>query len=158
MDEVRKSIKMYMEQIGKKINTADNLDENNEENYDYNNADNPNTEQVSDNYENNEKQRLIDLKVAMQDAQIKPYKDEDFLAQIFVSTQEKKDIIDEFRKDLTQFIIKRTRYPRMKIEIIAEYGKEKIVATSPVERFNFLQKISPSITLLKDNFKCEIKY
>ena len=72
--------------------------------------------------------------------------------------KEKKDIIDEFRKDLTQFIIKRTRYPRMKIEIIAQHGKEKIVATTPVERFNFLQKISPSITLLKDNFKCEIKY
>ncbi|MBR1627628.1 MAG: hypothetical protein IJ681_10870 [Bacteroidales bacterium] len=53
----------------------------------------------------------------------------------------------------------RTHYPQMKLEVIALNSERKeITATTPVERFRVLMETSPAINLLKNNFKCEIKY
>ncbi len=156
MDEVRKSIKVFVEDIRKKI--QDNSPIMSE--IDTTLQEDENIEYPSISMEQQlQNQKLIDVEIALSKAEIKPYNNEEFLAQIFVETQERKDIIDSIRKDLTQFIIKRTHYPHMKLDVIALNPEERQnIPTTPVERFTFLMRESPAINLLKENFKCEIKY
>ncbi len=99
------------------------------------------------------------MELTLSDAEIKPYKSEPFLAQIFVSTQDKKDIIDNIRKDLILFVNNQCHYPELRLEVInTNPDDKKIIATSPIERFKVLMNIAPAINILKDSFKCEIKY
>ncbi|MBR1774180.1 MAG: hypothetical protein IJ759_01515 [Bacteroidales bacterium] len=158
MDEVRKSIKMFIEDISNQIEDKDYSAETSYQdgNTEYQDED---TAEENNDLKIDKNQFLINLTLALSKAEIKPYKDTSFLAQMFVDTQEKKDIIDSIRKKLTQFIMRRTHYPHMKLEVIALNPDErKITATTPVERFRVLMKTAPAINLLKENFKCEIKY
>lgn len=158
MDDVRKSIKIFIDNIRSQIRDIDcNLE------YGETKETEKIEEKVIEEKENDfiikHNQELINLNIALSKAIIKPYKDESFLAQIFVDTQEKKDTIDSIRKELTQFIMQRTHYPFMKLEVIASTSnKHGTSATTPVERFKLLMKSSPAIDLLRENFKCDIKY
>lgn len=158
MDDVRKSIKIYTESVRKQI--KDIPDTEDAEDYSVSMPDGEGGMQenpIPDAGDRN--QQLINLNIALTQAEIKPYKDEAFLAQIFVQTQEQKDCIDNIRKELTQFIMQRNHYPHMKLEIftVNPDGMKKMLY-SPIDKFKFIMESSPAIETLKENFKCDIKY
>ena len=157
MDEVRKSINIFAESVHGK--TKDKSDADSSYTYGGEDAEEENYTTQDNNAANTENQRLINIYIALSKAKVQTYKDEPFIAQLSVPTSEDKQAIDSVRKELTQFIMQRTHYPHMKLEIITQDADStKSIIYSPVDKFAFLMKQSPAIEKLKDNFKCEIKY
>ena len=165
LDDVRKSIYIYAEDI--KSKTSDISNDFDDTAQDINECSENCVEdsyQASNNSDNKKKevdqtQNLINIYFAISKAKIKPYKDQQFVVQLFVETQQEKNAIDSVRKDLTQFIVKRYHYPYFKIDIVvSDEFADKSVAYTPVEKFRELKKVAPAIEILKNVFDCEIKY
>ena len=147
IDDVRKSIKVYADMVHSKT-VADKDTERNVQDYGQNG-------EIIDG----KNQEYINIFFALTRSKVQQYEDKPFIAQILVSTQEDKDIIDGIRKELTQFIIKRAHYEYLKLEVITDdKTADNNIPYSPVDKYRYLFDKYPAIEILKDNFKCEIKY
>lgn len=157
LDDVQKAINEYISRIRQQIdkNNINNINNSNDSEEDYN----TNNEEYIHSTEAERNQALINLEMALMDCEIKGYKNEPFLVQMFVPSQDRKDIIDNVHKEITRFVISQCSYPQFRLEVInTNPNDKKIIATSPIDRFKVLMEISPAINTLKEKFKCEIKY
>ena len=154
LEDVQKAINEYISKIRQQID-KNNINNSNDSEEDYN----TNNEEYIHSNEAERNQTLINLEMALMDGEIKGYKNEPFLVQMFVPSQDKKDIIDSVHKEITRFVMSQCGYPQFRLEVInTNPNDKKVIATSPIERFKVLMEISPAINTLKEKFKCEIKY
>ncbi len=136
--DVIKSIKIYADYIHNQVHTSTFSNES--------------------NAIDERQQRMLNTYFALSKAQVKAYNNEPYVAQIYVSSLQEKDYVDFVRKSLTHFILKRTHYPYLKLEVYVLNEQDNARGSSPWQRYEIMKKQSPAIETLKNVFDCEIKY
>jgi DNA polymerase-3 subunit gamma/tau len=82
----------------------------------------------------------------------------DYIVEILANNIVDEQILNNEKIALTQFLIKRLNYETLKIEIKVKHEDKKEIIYSPRDKFEFLNKKNPELSVLKNNFDANIKY